>query len=169
MAVDSNKRVYTWGFGGYGRLGHAEQKDEWRPRLVSQFDRKGRGAVKVWAGSTHTMALNELGWWFVLRSNFKKYFKLKNVAFWMFLIVLLVLIFFGYTSTLTSGLGRFSYLTYMILSLSTHNFLNLLLLSFANYLQVYLLIFLWCSLNFVSLKNYSSIYCIAKILFFYYP
>jgi len=61
VAVDSNKRVYTWGFGGYGRLGHAEQKDEWRPRLVSQFDRKGRGAMKVWAGSTHTMALNELG------------------------------------------------------------------------------------------------------------
>jgi len=39
VAVDSNGFVYTWGFGGYGRLGHREQKDEWLPRRVDIFQR----------------------------------------------------------------------------------------------------------------------------------
>ncbi|AQK46961.1 Protein RCC2 [Zea mays] len=39
VAVDSNGFVYTWGFGGYGRLGHREQKDEWQPRLVEVFQK----------------------------------------------------------------------------------------------------------------------------------
>ncbi|KAJ8647933.1 hypothetical protein MRB53_000956 [Persea americana] len=39
VAVDSDGFVYTWGFGGYGRLGHREQKDEWIPRLVGVFQR----------------------------------------------------------------------------------------------------------------------------------
>ncbi|KAI3513274.1 hypothetical protein L1887_20603 [Cichorium endivia] len=37
VAVDSNGHVYTWGFGGYGRLGHKEQKDEWSPRRLDFF------------------------------------------------------------------------------------------------------------------------------------
>lgn len=40
VAVDSNGHVYTWGFGGYGRLGHREQKDEWAPRRVDSFSRQ---------------------------------------------------------------------------------------------------------------------------------
>ncbi|KAF2324660.1 hypothetical protein GH714_015985 [Hevea brasiliensis] len=39
VAVDSNGYVYTWGFGGYGRLGHREQKDEWAPRRVEAFSK----------------------------------------------------------------------------------------------------------------------------------
>ncbi|KAM0893170.1 hypothetical protein ACQ4PT_025264 [Festuca glaucescens] len=39
VAVDSSGFVYTWGYGGYGRLGHREQKDEWKPRLVEIFQR----------------------------------------------------------------------------------------------------------------------------------
>ncbi|XP_027149003.1 protein RCC2 homolog [Coffea eugenioides] len=39
VAVDKNGYVYTWGFGGYGRLGHREQKDEWVPRRVDVFTR----------------------------------------------------------------------------------------------------------------------------------
>lgn len=61
VALDSKKRVFTWGFGGYGRLGHSEQKDEYRPRLVQTFDRPGRGAMQIWAGSTYSMALSEMG------------------------------------------------------------------------------------------------------------
>ncbi|KAJ0614908.1 putative chromatin remodeling & transcriptional activation HMG family [Helianthus annuus] len=37
VAVDSNGHVYTWGFGGYGRLGHREQKDEFSPRRLDVF------------------------------------------------------------------------------------------------------------------------------------
>ncbi|KAM6568096.1 hypothetical protein CsatB_016081 [Cannabis sativa] len=40
IAVDANGHVYTWGFGGYGRLGHREQKDEWEPRRVDVFQRQ---------------------------------------------------------------------------------------------------------------------------------
>ncbi|TYJ28522.1 hypothetical protein E1A91_A06G005800v1 [Gossypium mustelinum] len=39
VAVDKNGYVYTWGFGGYGRLGHREQKDEWAPRRVDVFQK----------------------------------------------------------------------------------------------------------------------------------
>ncbi|KAH7850300.1 hypothetical protein Vadar_030682 [Vaccinium darrowii] len=39
VSVDSNGFVYTWGFGGCGRLGHREQKDEWLPRRVDVFTR----------------------------------------------------------------------------------------------------------------------------------
>ncbi|KAF5181922.1 Regulator of chromosome condensation [Thalictrum thalictroides] len=39
VAVDSKGFVYTWGYGGFGRLGHREQKDEWSPRLVEVFQR----------------------------------------------------------------------------------------------------------------------------------
>ncbi|GFP95190.1 protein rcc2 homolog [Phtheirospermum japonicum] len=39
VAVDKNGHVYTWGYGGYGRLGHREQKDEFSPRIVDVFTR----------------------------------------------------------------------------------------------------------------------------------
>ena len=34
VAVDSVGKIWTWGFGGYGRLGHKLQKDEFAPRMV---------------------------------------------------------------------------------------------------------------------------------------
>lgn len=34
IAVCSDGGVWTWGFGGYGRLGHKVQQDEFKPRLV---------------------------------------------------------------------------------------------------------------------------------------
>jgi alpha-tubulin suppressor-like RCC1 family protein len=37
VALDSKGYVYTWGYGGYGRLGHREQKDEWSPRRIDIF------------------------------------------------------------------------------------------------------------------------------------
>ncbi|KAJ6773593.1 PROTEIN RCC2 [Salix purpurea] len=56
VAVDSNGHVYTWGFGGYGRLGHREQKDEWVPRCVDIFSKHNvlpPGAV-ISAGSVNS-------------------------------------------------------------------------------------------------------------------
>jgi len=61
VALDSKKRVFTWGFGGYGRLGHSEQKDEHTPRLVEIFARPGRGALQVYAGFSNSYAKNEQG------------------------------------------------------------------------------------------------------------
>ncbi|KAM9370368.1 protein RCC2 [Phaethornis superciliosus] len=61
LVLDSQKRVFSWGFGGYGRLGHAEQKDEMVPRLVKLFDFPGRGAVQIYAGYTCSFAVSETG------------------------------------------------------------------------------------------------------------
>ena len=53
--------MFTFGFGGYGRLGHAEQKDQMVPRLVQIFQGLNRGAIRIAAGSAFSMAVNELG------------------------------------------------------------------------------------------------------------
>ena len=53
--------MYSWGFGGYGRLGHAEPKDELVPRLVKFFDGPNRGATMISAGATFTLATTEYG------------------------------------------------------------------------------------------------------------
>ncbi|KAF8785979.1 Protein RCC2 like protein [Argiope bruennichi] len=62
VAVDAKKRCYSFGFGGYGRLGHSDPKDEMVPRLIKAFDgpRNVRGVKKVFAGGTYSMAINEL-------------------------------------------------------------------------------------------------------------
>ena len=44
IARDTTDRVFTWGFGGYGRLGHHQPKDEHIPRLVAFF--KGKSECK---------------------------------------------------------------------------------------------------------------------------
>lgn len=59
--LDSQKRVFSWGFGGYGRLGHAEQKDEMVPRLVKLFDFPGRGASQICTGYQCSFAVSEMG------------------------------------------------------------------------------------------------------------
>ncbi|KAK6472391.1 protein RCC2-like protein [Huso huso] len=61
LVLDSQKRVFSWGFGGYGRLGHAEQKDEMVPRLVKLFDFPGRGATQVHGGYQCSFAVSETG------------------------------------------------------------------------------------------------------------
>lgn len=61
VALDSKKRIFTWGFGGYGRLGHSEPKDEMVPRMLGYFNGPNRGATQVYAGSTISMAVSEHG------------------------------------------------------------------------------------------------------------
>ncbi|XP_054743732.1 protein RCC2 homolog [Anastrepha obliqua] len=71
VAIDSKKRVYSWGFGGFGRLGHAEPKDEMVPRLIKFFDTQGRGARNVYCGATFSLIVNELGVLFLFGQNKK--------------------------------------------------------------------------------------------------
>ncbi|KAI4824975.1 hypothetical protein KUCAC02_020681 [Chaenocephalus aceratus] len=61
LVLDSQKRVFSWGFGGYGRLGHTEQKDEMVPRLVKLFDFPGRGAAQICSGYQCSFAVSEMG------------------------------------------------------------------------------------------------------------
>lgn len=64
LAVDRRHRCYSWGFAGYHRLGHSETKNELVPRSIRVFDApssSGRGASRVYAGATHSMALDMNG------------------------------------------------------------------------------------------------------------
>lgn len=61
LVLDSQKRVFSWGFGGYGRLGHTEPKDEMVPRLIKLFDLPARGASQIYAGYQCSFAVNETG------------------------------------------------------------------------------------------------------------
>uniref|UniRef100_A0A2A4JMU6 RCC1-like domain-containing protein n=1 Tax=Heliothis virescens TaxID=7102 RepID=A0A2A4JMU6_HELVI len=61
VAIDSRKRAFSWGFGGFGRLGHAEQKDESVPRMIKYFESQSRGVRSVHCGGTYSLAVNELG------------------------------------------------------------------------------------------------------------
>ena len=54
-AVDGEGIVYTWGNGGYGRLGHKDQADKWAPTPIKE----GLRAREVSCGSAHTAAI---GW-----------------------------------------------------------------------------------------------------------
>ncbi|XP_026331875.1 protein RCC2 [Hyposmocoma kahamanoa] len=61
VAIDSKKRAFSWGFGGFGRLGHAEQKDESVPRLIKFFETSSRGVRSVYCGATYSLAINDHG------------------------------------------------------------------------------------------------------------
>ena len=37
LALTADGHMYSWGNGGYGRLGHKEQKDEFKPRQIEVF------------------------------------------------------------------------------------------------------------------------------------
>jgi len=60
VAVDANHKAYSWGFGGYGRLGHSETADELVPRLIKYLDGKNRGVKDVICGSAFNMGISEI-------------------------------------------------------------------------------------------------------------
>ncbi|KAL4717471.1 hypothetical protein ACJJTC_000620 [Scirpophaga incertulas] len=61
VAIDSRRRAFSWGFGGFGRLGHAAPRDEPVPRLLKYFETQGRGLRAVYCGSTYSLALSDTG------------------------------------------------------------------------------------------------------------
>ncbi|XP_046424109.1 protein RCC2 homolog isoform X1 [Neodiprion virginianus] len=61
VAIDNKNRAFSWGFGGVGRLGHAEQRDELVPRLIKFFDPPSRGIKSIHCGSTYSIAINVHG------------------------------------------------------------------------------------------------------------
>jgi alpha-tubulin suppressor-like RCC1 family protein len=63
-------RVFSWGCGNYGVLGHNRQKDEYYPRHVASLSR-GMTFTKLAAGSNSSLALSTQGhvyYWGQLRS-----------------------------------------------------------------------------------------------------
>eukprot|EP01116_Phalansterium_solitarium_P014663 TRINITY_DN32419_c0_g1_i1.p1 TRINITY_DN32419_c0_g1~~TRINITY_DN32419_c0_g1_i1.p1 ORF type:complete len:493 (+),score=226.16 TRINITY_DN32419_c0_g1_i1:131-1609(+) len=55
VALTDKNAVYSWGFGGYGRLGHGEPKDEFLPKQLADFECGG----VIAAGSACTFVTNQ--------------------------------------------------------------------------------------------------------------
>jgi alpha-tubulin suppressor-like RCC1 family protein len=77
LAIEATKtsglgnRIFSWGCGNYGMLGHNRQKDEYYPRHVSSFQR-GMTFKMIAAGSNCSLALTSQGhvyYWGNHRSN----------------------------------------------------------------------------------------------------
>ncbi|KAF9978248.1 hypothetical protein BGZ65_007062, partial [Modicella reniformis] len=60
LALTDDGMVYSWGFGGYGRLGHSKQEDLWTPMPIEHFSGSVQltRAAKIAAGSSFSMALD---------------------------------------------------------------------------------------------------------------
>ncbi|KAJ8764710.1 hypothetical protein K2173_007799 [Erythroxylum novogranatense] len=61
LAVTGNGVVYSFGSGSNFCLGHGEQHDEFQPRAIQTFIRKGIHVVRVSAGDEHAVALDSSG------------------------------------------------------------------------------------------------------------
>ncbi|XP_058454616.1 protein RCC2 homolog [Malaya genurostris] len=71
VAIDSKHRAFSWGFGGIGRLGHAEQKDEMIPRLIKFFDFQNRKVQRVFCGASYSLATTDIGNLYMFGQNKK--------------------------------------------------------------------------------------------------
>jgi len=61
LSVTENGTVYSFGSGANFCLGHGEQHNEFQPRAVQKFRRKGIHIVRVSAGDEHAVALDSNG------------------------------------------------------------------------------------------------------------
>lgn len=57
IALDKEGKVWSWGFGGYGRLGHKLPKDELRPRRIEAFTSPAFHLDLVACGQTSSFAV----------------------------------------------------------------------------------------------------------------
>eukprot|EP00743_Colponemidia_sp_Colp-15_P008722 GILK01009499.1.p1 GENE.GILK01009499.1~~GILK01009499.1.p1 ORF type:complete len:421 (-),score=31.77 GILK01009499.1:152-1375(-) len=61
LAVDGEGKVYSWGSGDFGILGHEEQKAEYVPRVIDAFFTAGVSIKLVACGQQHSLALTDSG------------------------------------------------------------------------------------------------------------
>ena len=59
LALTADGSVWSWGFGGDGRLGHGDVQNQWQPKKVEAF--AGQRIVTVSAGGAHSLALTADG------------------------------------------------------------------------------------------------------------
>lgn len=60
VIIDDKFRAFSWGFGGYGRLGHSETSNELVPRLIKFLDGPKRGIRKIVCGGQFNLAISEI-------------------------------------------------------------------------------------------------------------
>jgi alpha-tubulin suppressor-like RCC1 family protein len=61
VAVTEEGEVYSWGFGGMGRLGVGDSGHRWSPTLVAAGFGRGKRIELVAAGKSHTAAVGKDG------------------------------------------------------------------------------------------------------------
>lgn len=61
VALDSDGKVWSWGFGGYGRLGHSSPDDELRPRLIDMLNAPHTRVGFITCGATSSFAVLKKG------------------------------------------------------------------------------------------------------------
>ena len=59
LAVDNNGKVWSWGKGENGKLGHGDDADRHKPEMLQGF--AGVDIVKVACGESHSLALDKDG------------------------------------------------------------------------------------------------------------
>jgi len=60
VVIDDRNRAFSWGFGGYGRLGHSDTSSEKVPRLIKFLDGPRRGIKKIVCGGQFNLAISEI-------------------------------------------------------------------------------------------------------------
>ena len=61
VVVSAEERVWTFGYGYYGQLGHNDEQSRLVPTLLAAEVCKGCNILTVAAGGDHTMAVGENG------------------------------------------------------------------------------------------------------------
>ena len=69
LAVMDNGILYSFGAGSNFCLGHGEQHNEFQPRAIQAFRRKGIHVVHVSAGDEHAVALDSNGFVSFFKQN----------------------------------------------------------------------------------------------------
>ena len=59
LALTADGSVWSWGYGGHGKLGHGDQQRQSLPKKIDALT--GRRVVAVSAGDTHSLALTADG------------------------------------------------------------------------------------------------------------
>ena len=57
--VDAKHRVFSMGFGRYGRLGHGDEVDKLKPQMIKELS--GKQIVDVQCGMYHSAAVSGTG------------------------------------------------------------------------------------------------------------
>ena len=59
LALATDGEVWSWGWGGFGRLGHGDAQDQWQPEKIEAL--AGQRVVAVSAGFVHSFAITAAG------------------------------------------------------------------------------------------------------------
>ena len=59
LALSADGSVWSWGWVGWGKLGHGDEEDQWQPKKVEAF--AGQRIVAVSSGYSHSLALTADG------------------------------------------------------------------------------------------------------------